>query len=1646
MGNELKQKLPNYARLVTEKAFEAENAQRRKNIVTELEQAIRTSQSYGRPEDMTPRVPKMVETPVLDDTRTTQQKLADAQSAYDSYMGSQEREQNRQKANRNAFQEAIDRVFAVPGASASDMPLSVASPLPKMDEKEQQLKAELNYRKAQQQAEEDRAVMENDLATFEKWDKEDQLKLHKFIENGMGSFNAILGAANGSAQAEAYLAKKELEDKYGADVISRIATSVSRSKNQKLAKEMQEIGTQTAQEYPVLGSVASVPMNLIGSVAAPIGYLSEVIRGGKGQYNTLDPNNLGSIPGQYAGTVRQGVSQRIQGEEGNWLRTIAAIGYEGVMSAADSGARLAAGGFNPGISAGLAASQNFGSSLQQYSAQGATPEQAAMAALASSGIEYLTEKIPMDELLKVGKGGKVWKDILKQTFLVEPTTEEISLFANVAAEAAILGEKSDRSQRIGELIAGGVTYQEAKAQVNKELWNEAARTYAVSAVSGFAGAGGAAMGNRGTDVQVQQREQDAPAQNTAVKPELTTEQKTDNAIQEAVGQWMNEETAQKKADRAFRDAIDEALGVKPMEQDDQEAVVNEPAQTEVAQTEPISVESTGIKGTGAAERGFSPKYALIDQYGAIPEGENPVRADQLPQSITGDDRVSYTARTALEAEATPDEFAKLIENETMRGGFSYTPIRNDETVQRATETITKEGWKSARANWTAAVRAGRASPDLTATGALLYNHAVNSGDYKEAMDILMDYQLSVRNSAQALQAARILKTLTPSDRLYMIRRSVDRMVEDMKLDQKIEINEDLARQYQEAGTQEEADEILDEIAADVAKQIKPKTWARVSEAFTALRYVNMLGNLRTQVRNISGNIASRATYAVKNQIAAIMEDVVAAVNPNYQRSKVHFVNRETKRAALEDYANVKDWLLGGGKYNDRSESDSFAQMVQDKRKILPPVLEQYRRATNWAMETGDQVFSKSAYANALAGYLNARGIKTDDLSTVDPKMLDQARAYAVQQAQEQTFRDNNQVSNFVGGLLRGRNTPTWAGVIGEGIMPFRKTPANVLVRAEEFSPLGLINSAVNTVRAARGEISGAELVESWAKSTTGVGLFILGSALHDMGFLTGGPDPDEEKEAFETMNGYQNYALMLPDGTNLTIDFLSPMAIPLFLGAQFDQVRTAETDMGWDDYEKMLTSLGDPLIQMSMLQGVNDTLDNLRYADNTMGQFLLNAMASYLTQGLTNTLAGQIERSTEENRMTTYIDKDSDMPQWIQRQLGKASQKLPGDYQQMEYRNAFGETQENFGGNLGGRLLYNLLSPGYLSKAEETALTEELNRLRDATGENVYPQAPEKSFNYTDTKGNYHKDYNLSAEELETMQKVQGETAADLLNTIIRSKDYRALTDAQKASVIDAVYSYAQEQGKQEALPDYHSTAPAWMGKLGNNKAAGIIRRGALSEIDRAIDDAVNSLDNGWKVTGAAKSDIEAAAKAFDKMSKETREEVAAGAEGETARFLELRLEGLSTDDYLDIAKAIAGLKPEAGKKEVSGTQKWEAVAKSSSLTDREKDAAIKAYMTDYNPESSSPNTTELKYDYARQELGISPEAYTMIYRAYSEVDGLSAEEIDALGRSRKQEMLRRWEALGYDKNAALAFYNLLASTSKYQKTDVVSWHNSKGK
>ena len=100
---------------------------------------------------------------------------------------------------------------------------------------------------------------------------------------------------------------------------------------------------------------------------------------------------------------------------------------------------------------------------------------------------------------------------------------------------------------------------------------------------------------------------------------------------------------------------------------------------------------------------------------------------------------------------------KLVE-----GGFSHIPITNDATVRKATATIESKGdFQSAVRDWFRDSDSGKTGAELVATGAILYNNAINSGDAKLAVEILTSYVNMSRNTARGLQAQRILKNAIP---------------------------------------------------------------------------------------------------------------------------------------------------------------------------------------------------------------------------------------------------------------------------------------------------------------------------------------------------------------------------------------------------------------------------------------------------------------------------------------------------------------------------------------------------------------------------------------------------------------------------------------------------------------------------------------------------------------------------------------------------------------------------------------------------------------------------------------------------------------------------------------------------------------------
>lgn len=844
--------------------------------------------------------------------------------------------------------------------------------------------------------------------------------------------------------------------------------------------------------------------------------------------------------------------------------------------------------------------------------------------------------------------------------------------------------------------------------------------------------------------------------------------------------------------------------------------------------------------------------------------------------FTGDTERGFARNVSTDQNMAPELRESFREDPEM-----YFRLGNQKTLAKAQE-IFDAGFESARSTLEQAIgqaQAGRKlPPEMVPLSRMVANQLARNGDVYSARKILSDISVELTQAGQLGQAAAIMRNTDPATKTMTIDKLVQNLQKQLSnqgVD--LQVDSELLGAYANAETDAARDAALNAIEQNIADQI-PST---LLDKWTALRYVNMLGNLKTQVRNLTGNVGMKLINMANNTVASWMESISSkASGGKINRTRSAIVGKDLKRAARADFENVRQEALGDAKFSvENPSANAFYQGVKEKQRVFKTgLLEAYRKATNWAMNNehfGDEAFIRSAYTRSLAGYLKANNVTAEQFSDEswrngNREFVDQAREFAVKDAQEQTFRDHNTFSDWISRIGRRPDTPKAIQTLSAGMMPFRRTPANVLVRAEEYSPLGLLNTAYLSAQKAASEtnlteargpgikgmagefarsgqdVTANDIINSLSKSLTGTGIFVLGMALANMGLLRGGPDDDEKQAEFDELTGHQDYSIELPNGLSFTIDWLTPAAMPLLMGAQLEKIRE-DGDVTLKDLETSLLSIADPMIQMSMLQGVNDTMDSIKFSDDNLGQIAVSTALDYLTQGLTNTLVGQVRRSISGDNTMTYVDKNSIIPDWLQRELGSASKKsFTPAYNQVPYIDAWGRTEET--GDFFERLVNNTLNPSYISQIDVDDVEQELQRVYDATGESVFPSRADKTI----TSDGREK--NLTAEEYTRYAKDLGQTRYRYAQEAMRTSAYRSMSSGDKAKFISKMYEVANAQAKKNAWSAYQYDSE--MESYAEAEAAGIsatefyVAKNTLNNIESDKD------KNGESINGTRKPKV----------------------------------------------------------------------------------------------------------------------------------------------------------------------------------------------
>lgn len=789
----------------------------------------------------------------------------------------------------------------------------------------------------------------------------------------------------------------------------------------------------------------------------------------------------------------------------------------------------------------------------------------------------------------------------------------------------------------------------------------------------------------------------------------------------------------------------------------------------------------------------------------FPEGANAARDVDVPTTDPQGRRIRKTAATAMGAKAIPDDAIADIQNMVLRGELSYNRVSDKSSIDRATKTIQDKGYQGALEEFRNSVSKGVVSKDIATLGQQLLINAANAGDGKTTAELLTLYAQMETTAGQAVQAASILRKLAPNDQLYAAQRTVSELEKTIRKNYKdieITIDQSLIEEFGNQTTQEGRDQVLDKIYQNVADQI-PSTW---KDKWNAWRYLAMLGNPRTHIRNIAGNVFFQPLRIVKDRTAAAIEAGVSlASGGRLQRTKSFAANPALYKAAWNDWDNVRN-VLSGNKYDDiRSEINSRRRIFRAKP------LELARTGNSWLLEFEDTIFKQITYADALAGYLQANGVTAEQMqnNTVDANLMARARDYAGQEALRATYQDRNKVSDKV---VQVANV---LGPAGEAILPFKRTPANILVRGLEYSPAGLAKALTyDLIQVKRGNMTGAEAIDHIASGLTGSALFALGAYLFSKGIVTSGGGDDENQDRLNELTGGQNYALNLPGGGNVTLDWLAPEALPFFMGVELMD-SMGQSGNTTDSIMTALKSVSDPMLELSMLQSLNDVIDSVSFSENKLGALASSAVVSYFTQAIP-TLGGQFERTGEENRMSTYTDKaltidlpgglpEVGVPTDVQYAIGRASARIPGwDYQQIPYIDAWGREESN--GPLVLRAGNNFLNPAYTSSLNVTPVDEEIQRLYTQTGDGgVVPDRPNR---YITVNG---ERVDLSAEQYVQYATERGQMQFDMLDKLIDRSAYQRLTDSEKAAVISDVYQYADAVTKAE-ISDYQPDS--WISKV----------------------------------------------------------------------------------------------------------------------------------------------------------------------------------------------------------------------------------------
>lgn len=631
-----------------------------------------------------------------------------------------------------------------------------------------------------------------------------------------------------------------------------------------------------------------------------------------------------------------------------------------------------------------------------------------------------------------------------------------------------------------------------------------------------------------------------------------------------------------------------------------------------------------------------------------------------------------------------------------------------------------------------------------------------------------------------------------------------------------------ARAEAQSGGGENLD-FLKTFAADSIYNIAADTrTVSAGEKVKTVRRAGMLSKVATFMRNLVSNNVFDPVDSVARNISVPLDMLVSTITGTrsvagdaswFSAAKRKGSMDGLARACMEVGLDV-DTSGGMGKYeNTANRTFKMSGGVFSK---LMSVWEAYEGYTLNATDEFQKGGIEASVQKGIDRLYEKGKIKDDSL-----------RDAGKQEALYRTFQDKTVLSDAAIGVRNALNK-AHIGDVGAGdiVLPFAQVPSNLGARAIEYSPAGLLVSAADFINMLDSAKKGNLTAAQQAKAVQGVGRALTGSgmiAIAAAGALRGwlkvtGDDEDKNKDALGKTHGLDGTQLNISAALRdlrgesaqwqagdqlLSIGFLDPLNAQLTTGALIaDDIRSEAGVTAGRVLGNSLSGALQSVLDTPVMSTMQDVVNNYRYSDaSTPGGKMLDAAQKYaanqLSSVIPNALRG-IAQGLDDTERNAYSSDNV----W-QQAVDNAKASIPGLRETLPAKtDVWGNPVKNEGGVR--NFLNRNVNPGNITTYKTDAVSSEIEKISDATGNSLYPDRTAPRSVKVDGES-----VSLTFEQRSIYQKAYGDAYSAAVTALMNDKNYKSMPDSMKAEILKQAKDVAAESAKDKLGIGYEMKASA---------------------------------------------------------------------------------------------------------------------------------------------------------------------------------------------------------------------------------------------